>query len=82
MILTLGFDAGLAALIVGLALWTILAREAFAAVIGLVAFGLLVALAWVRLAAPDVALVLALLAAFVSVAFVKSADPAPEGDQP
>ena len=30
----------------------------------------------------DVALVLALLAAFVSVAFVKSADPAPEGDQP
>jgi len=56
VILTLGFDAGLAVLIVGLALWTILAREAFAAVIGLVAFGLLVALAWVRLAAPDVAL--------------------------
>jgi multisubunit Na+/H+ antiporter MnhB subunit len=53
---TLGFDTGLAALLVGLALWTIVARDTFAAVIGFVAFGLLVAIAWVRLAAPDVAL--------------------------
>jgi multisubunit Na+/H+ antiporter MnhB subunit len=53
---TLGFDAGLAALIVGLALWTIVARDTFASVIGFVAFGLVVAIAWVRLAAPDVAL--------------------------
>jgi multisubunit Na+/H+ antiporter MnhB subunit len=51
-----GFDAGLAVLIVGLALWTIAVRDVFAAVIGFVAFGLLVALAWMRLAAPDVAL--------------------------
>jgi multisubunit Na+/H+ antiporter MnhB subunit len=56
VILTLGFDAGLAVLILGLAVWTIVAREAFAAVIGFVALGLLVALGWMRLAAPDVAL--------------------------
>ena len=37
-------------------MWTVAARSAFAAVIGFVAFGLLLALAWVRLAAPDVAL--------------------------
>ncbi len=56
MTLALGFDTGLAALILALALWVIAAREAFAAVVGFVAFGLLLALAWVRLAAPDVAL--------------------------
>ena len=56
MTLALGFDTGLAALILALALWVIVAREAFAAVVGFVAFGVLLALAWVRLAAPDVAL--------------------------
>lgn len=56
MTFSLGFDAGLAVLIGGLALWTIVARDAFAAVIGFVALGLLAAIAWVRLAAPDVAL--------------------------
>ena len=56
MTLALGFDAGLAGLIAVLALWTTAAREVFTAVSGFVAFGLLLALAWVRLAAPDVAL--------------------------
>ena len=56
MILAIGFDAGLAALIIGLAFWTIAARETFAAVVAFVSLGLLLALAWVRLAAPDVAL--------------------------
>ncbi len=51
-----GFDAGLCLVILAVALWTVAARSAFAAVIGFVAFGLLLALAWVRLAAPDVAL--------------------------
>jgi multisubunit Na+/H+ antiporter MnhB subunit len=51
-----GFDAGLAALIAAVAACTILAREAFAAVVAFIAFGLLLALVWVRLAAPDVAL--------------------------
>jgi multisubunit Na+/H+ antiporter MnhB subunit len=52
----LAFDTGLAVLVVGVAVWTIAARDTFAAVVGFVAFGLLVALVWMRLAAPDVAL--------------------------
>jgi len=50
------FDAGLAVLVLGVASWTIAARDTFAAVVGFVAYGLLLALIWVRLAAPDVAL--------------------------
>jgi len=49
-------DVGLALLVVAIAVWTIAAGSAFAAVVGFVAFGLLLALAWVRLAAVDVAL--------------------------
>ena len=56
MILAISFDAGVAALIIGLAFWTITARETFAAVVAFVSLGLLLTLAWVRLAAPDVAL--------------------------
>ena len=36
--------------------WTIVAREAFAAIVGYVAYGLLLSLVWVRLFAVDVAL--------------------------
>ena len=46
----------LAVLILGLAAWAILAREAFAAVIGFLAFGLLLTLVWVQLSGIDVAL--------------------------
>jgi multisubunit Na+/H+ antiporter MnhB subunit len=49
-------DAVLAITVLAVAGWTIAARDAFAAVIGFVAYGLLLALVWVRLAAPDVAL--------------------------
>jgi multisubunit Na+/H+ antiporter MnhB subunit len=49
-------NAGLAALILALALWTIVAREAFAAVVGFIAFGLLLTLVWVQLHGVDVAL--------------------------
>lgn len=56
MTLALAVDLGLALLILGIAGWTIAVRDTFASVIGLVAYGLLLALAWVRLAAPDVAL--------------------------
>jgi len=52
----LAFDAGLAVLVLGVAAWTITARDTFAAVVGFVAYGLLLALVWMRLAAPDVAL--------------------------
>ena len=49
-------NIGLAALILGLAVWTIVAREAFAAVVGFVAYGLLLTLVWVQLHGIDVAL--------------------------
>ncbi|MCW2282734.1 multisubunit Na+/H+ antiporter MnhB subunit [Rhodoblastus acidophilus] len=49
-------DLGLALLVVGVAAWTVSARNLFAAVVGYVAYGLLLALVWVRLYAPDVAL--------------------------
>jgi multisubunit Na+/H+ antiporter MnhB subunit len=54
--MTLAFDAILIATVLAVAGWTIAARETFAAVVGFVAYGLLLALIWVRLAAPDVAL--------------------------
>lgn len=50
------FDGGLALLVLGLAVWTICARDTVAAVVGFVVYGLLLALAWVRLHAVDVAL--------------------------
>jgi multisubunit Na+/H+ antiporter MnhC subunit/multisubunit Na+/H+ antiporter MnhB subunit len=56
MIAAWAFDAILVATVLAVAGWTIAAREAFAAVVGFVAYGLLLALVWVRLAAPDVAL--------------------------
>jgi multisubunit Na+/H+ antiporter MnhB subunit len=46
----------LAAVVMGLAAWTVIARETFAAVVGFLAYGLLLALVWVRLEAIDVAL--------------------------
>jgi multisubunit Na+/H+ antiporter MnhB subunit len=52
----LAFDNVLTVLVVGVAVWTIAARATFAAVIGFISFGLLLALVWVRLYAPDVAL--------------------------
>ena len=49
-------DIGLAALVLAVAVWTIAAREAFAAVVAYVACGLLLSIVWVRLFAVDVAL--------------------------
>ncbi len=56
MILSTIFDIGLVVLILGIGAATITARSAFAAVIAFVVYGLLLAIAWVRLAAVDVAL--------------------------
>ena len=52
----MSFDIGLTLLVLAVAAWTIAARETFVAVVGFVAYGLLLAFVWVRLAAPDVAL--------------------------
>ena len=49
-------DLGLAAIVLGVAAWTVAVREVFSAVVGYVAYGLLLAIIWVRLYAPDVAL--------------------------
>ena len=49
-------NAGLALLLLALAVWTIVARDAFAAVAGFIAYGLLLTLAWVQLSGVDVAL--------------------------
>jgi multisubunit Na+/H+ antiporter MnhB subunit len=49
-------DLALAAIVLGVAAWTIVARQVFSAVVGYVAYGLLLAIVWVRLYAPDVAL--------------------------
>ena len=46
MTLALAVDLGLALLILGMAGWTIAVRDTFASVIGLVAYGLLLALAF------------------------------------
>jgi len=50
------FDIGLVVLILAVGVATIAMREAFSAVIGYVVYGLLLAMAWVRLSAIDVAL--------------------------
>src|SRR4029077_18707441 len=49
-------DVVLASLVIGVAIFTISARELFASVVGYVAYGLLLAFVWIRLYAPDVAL--------------------------
>jgi multisubunit Na+/H+ antiporter MnhB subunit len=50
------FEIVLAAVVLGLGIRTIVVRETFSATVGFVAYGLLVALIWVRLDAVDVAL--------------------------
>ena len=50
------YSAALSLLIVAVASFVIIAREHFAAIVGFVAYGLLIALAWMGLFAPDVAL--------------------------
>lgn len=63
----------LIALILGLALWVVLAREIFAAVAGFIAYGLLLTLAWVGLSAIDVAMTEAAIGAGLTGALLISA---------
>jgi hypothetical protein len=44
--IALALDIALAAMVLGVAVWTIAARDTFAAVVGFVAYGLLLALVW------------------------------------
>ena len=50
------FEIVLAAVVLTLGVWTVVVPETFSATVGFVAYGLLVALIWVRLDAADVAL--------------------------
>lgn len=50
------FDFLLGALVIVVAVSTVVIRDSFASVVAFVAYGLLLALVWVRIAAPDVAL--------------------------
>ncbi|MBS9476909.1 hydrogenase subunit MbhD domain-containing protein [Ancylobacter radicis] len=59
-------DAVLVVTLLAVALFSVLARQARAAVIGFIAFGLLLALAWVRLGAVDVALTEAAIGALTA----------------
>jgi len=54
--MTASLNLILAALILGLAVWTVIARDALAAVMGFIAYGLLLTLVWVQLNGIDVAL--------------------------
>jgi multisubunit Na+/H+ antiporter MnhB subunit len=56
MSIAAAFEVALAAVVLGLGIWTIAVRETYSATVGFVAYGLLVALIWVRLDAVDVAL--------------------------
>jgi multisubunit Na+/H+ antiporter MnhB subunit len=49
-------NAVLALLVLGLAVWTVVARSTFAAAVGFVAYGMLLTLVWVQLQGVDVAL--------------------------
>lgn len=66
-------DVGLALLAFALAAWIVAARMPFAAVIGFVGFGLVLSLAWVRLAAVDIALTEAAIGSGVTGAVMLTA---------
>jgi uncharacterized MnhB-related membrane protein len=61
--LSLAFDAVLALALLGLAGGLLSSRDLFRAVILFIVFGFLMALAWARLRAPDIALVEAAIGA-------------------
>lgn len=54
--MTEALDSALAVLVLGLAVWTVAARDSFAAIVAFVAYGLLLALVWIQLEGVDVAL--------------------------
>lgn len=73
MTAALAFDLALVAVVLGVAVWTIAARAPFAAAIGFVAYGLALALAWVRVGAVDVALTEAAIGGVTGVLLLSAA---------
>ncbi len=72
-VLQWAFDALLGAALLGLAWWVLASTELFRAIVLFIAFGLLMALAWVRLEAPDVALAEAAIGAGLTGALLLAA---------
>jgi multisubunit Na+/H+ antiporter MnhB subunit len=81
MTIDFALDCGIALLVLAVAGWTIVARASFAAVVGFVSFGLLVTLAWVRLAAIDVALTEAAIGSGLTGALLLGAAARLRGDR-
>lgn len=67
------FDAGLIVAVVWLAIRALAEVKMFKSVVLFIAFGLLTALAWVRLAAPDIALAEAAIGAGITGALLLDA---------
>ena len=78
----LAFDLLLSATLVGLAVAALTSREPRRAVILFIAFGLLLALVWARLRAPDVALAEAAIGAGLAGALMLSAARRATGARP
>lgn len=70
------FDVALALMLVGLAWRCLTSRQHFRSVVLFIGLGLLIALAWVRLAAPDIALAEAAIGAGLTGALVLDASAA------
>ena len=49
-------NAGIALLLLALGAYAVMAKDVFAALVGYIAYGLLLTLAWMQLRGPDVAL--------------------------
>ena len=72
-LLNWGFDLILGIGLTGLAWWTLSCTDMFKAIVLFIAFGLLMALLWVRLDAPDVALAEAAIGAGLTGALLMAA---------
>jgi len=72
-LLNWGFDILLGLGLITLALWALFCTDLFQAVVLFIAFGLLMALLWVRLDAPDVALAEAAIGAGLTGALIMAA---------
>jgi multisubunit Na+/H+ antiporter MnhB subunit len=66
-------ELGLVVLVLAAAIWTNVARATFAAAVGFIAYGLLLALIWVRLGTVDVALTEAAVGAITGVLLLSAA---------
>lgn len=73
MTLPLAFDVFLCAVLLGLAVRTLFSRSLFQGVMFFIVYGLVMALAWARLNAPDIALAEAALGAGITGALLFSA---------